>query len=44
MSKKTGEIELGSAVDRFVNHGCECVGYALLNRKPIERPKKVLSW
>ena len=42
MTKKTGEIEWGSAVDRFVNHGSEFVGYALLNRKPVERPQKVL--
>ena len=42
MTKKTGEIELSSAVDRFVNHGCKFVGYTLLHRKPMEGPKKVL--
>jgi len=42
MTKKTGEIEWGSAVDRFVNHGCDFVRYALLYRKPMEGAKKVL--
>ena len=42
MTKKSGEKEWGSAVDGLVNHGCEFVGYALLYRKPMERPKKVL--
>jgi len=42
MAKKAGEIEWGSAVDRFVNHACDFVRYALLYRKPMERPKKVL--
>ena len=42
MTKKSGEIEWGGAVDGFVNNGCKFVCYALLYRKLMVGPNNVL--